>query len=190
MLNNEIIVVSGLPRSGTSMMMQILKAGGLELLVDNIREADDDNQKGYFEFELVKKLPEQNAFLQNAAGKAVKVISELLETLPSRWRYKVIFMQRNMAEILASQKKMLKRRGKSTNAISDEELSSLYKLSLQHTQGWLAHQDNMEVLYIDYNQLMTNPGESLKKLNHFLNSALDLEEMLLVPDQRVYRNRS
>ena len=108
--NNDktIIVVSGLPRSGTSMMMKMLAEGGLPILTDALREADDDNPNGYYEFELVKKLPDgQNKWLADANHKVVKIISALLEHLPTNYRYKIIFMEREPSEILASQQKML-----------------------------------------------------------------------------------
>src|SRR5215813_2579369 len=106
-----IIVVSGLPRSGTSMMMKMLAAGGLPVLVDAIRAADDDNPNGYFEFEPVKQLADgQNEWLTEAGGKVVKIISALLEYLPKSYHYKIIFMERELKEILASQQKMLSHR--------------------------------------------------------------------------------
>ncbi len=107
----EIVVVSGLPRSGTSMMMKMLEQGGLQVVTDSLRTADDDNPKGYYEFETVKQMPSgQTAWLDGAQGKVVKVISALLEYLPSKYHYKVIFMERAIGEVLASQKKMLDNR--------------------------------------------------------------------------------
>src|SRR5687768_1736541 len=110
-----ITVVSGLPRSGTSMMMKMLEAGGLEPVVDHVRKPDEDNPKGYYEFERVKALENDREWLPEAKGKFVKVISMLLRHLPADHRFKVIFMQRNMPEVLASQKKMLVRRGEDPN---------------------------------------------------------------------------
>ena len=116
-----VTVVSGLPRSGTSMMMKMIEAGGIAPLTDKIRRADDDNPKGYFEFERVKKMPDgDTAWVEDAQGKAVKVIAALLEYLPQEYTYKVLFMRRSMDEILASQKQMLIRSEKPTDEISDE----------------------------------------------------------------------
>src|SRR5512138_3362092 len=116
-----VIIVSGLPRSGTSMMMKMLAEGGLPVLTDSIRTADEDNPNGYFELEVVKKLAEgQRAWLSDAGGKLVKVISALLEFLPPEYHYRVLFMERQIAEILASQQKMLARRN-ATSKISDAE---------------------------------------------------------------------
>src|ERR1043165_1737839 len=117
-----ITVVSGLPRSGTSMMMKMLEAGGMSLLVDNLRTADDDNPAGYYEFEPVKKLSQGDFdWLEEAQGKAVKVIAALLADLPSAYTYQIIFMRRDMFEILASQNKMLLNRGEDLKKISDAE---------------------------------------------------------------------
>jgi hypothetical protein len=111
-LAERIVVVSGLPRSGTSMMMKMLEAGGIPVLTDYEREADEDNPKGYFEFERVKNLKDgDDAWLPQAKGKVVKVIAALLTDLPSSYEYEVIFMRRAMPEILASQRQMLIRRG-------------------------------------------------------------------------------
>mgnify|MGYP001814252456 FL=1 len=121
-----INVVSGLPRSGTSLMMKMLEAGGIPPMTDNIRTADDDNPKGYYEYERVKKMPDGDvAWVKDAQGKAVKVIAALLEYLPDDYIYKVLFMRRSMDEILASQKQMLIRSGKPTDEISDEKLAEL-----------------------------------------------------------------
>ena len=120
--SSAIIVVSGLPRSGTSMMMKMLAEGGLEPVTDALRRADEDNPNGYFEFEPVKQLADgQDAWLDGAGGKLVKVISALLEHLPARHQYKVVFMEREIKEILASQQKMLQRRNEASGT-TDEEL--------------------------------------------------------------------
>ncbi|MCA1601952.1 MAG: sulfotransferase [Acidobacteria bacterium] len=125
----SIIIVSGLPRSGTSMMMRMLEAGGINVLTDGIRKADEDNPEGYYEVELVKTLKQQSdkLWLGDARGKAVKVISALLDTLPQSYRYKVIFMNRNLAEVIASQNKMRARKGDHSES-SDEEMSRLFQL--------------------------------------------------------------
>ena len=110
--SQPIVIVSGLPRSGTSMMMKMLEAGGIPLLTDSIRQADEDNPKGYYEFERAKKLPDgDTAWLKEARGKAVKIIAALLMELPQGYTYQVLFMHRNIQEVLASQSKMLARRG-------------------------------------------------------------------------------
>ena len=108
-MDSEIIIVSGLPRCGTSLMMQMLVQGGFEAVTDHIRAADTDNPRGYYELEKVKKLKEDASWLPETRGKVVKMVSQLLFDLPAGERYRVIFMQRDLDEMLASQEKMLER---------------------------------------------------------------------------------
>jgi hypothetical protein len=188
--DEAVIVVSGLPRSGTSMMMKMLEAGGLQPVSDNLRTADDDNPKGYYEFERVKKLPEGDyGWLPGARGKAVKVISALLEHLPKEYSYKVIFMNRNMDEILASQHQMLIRSKKPTDKVSDEQLAEMYRKHLVKVDAWLKAQPNISVLYVGYNQLLSEPQAKLSQVNQFLGNQLDVEKMAGVVDPALYRQR-
>ena len=123
-----ITVVSGLPRSGTSMMMKMLEAGGILPIIDNIRTADEDNPKGYYEFERVKAIDKGDTeWVADAQGKSVKVISALLKHLPSDHQYRVIFIRRHMDEILASQRKMLLRRGEDPDKMDDAEMALLFE---------------------------------------------------------------
>lgn len=185
-----IVVVSGLPRSGTSMMMKMLQAGGLEVVTDAIRSADDDNPNGYFEFERVKQMTAgDHAWLDEAAGKVVKVISALLEHLPSDRSYKVVFMEREIKEVLASQKKMLDHRGEAS-AVSDEEMAEQYRAHLKAVKPWLARQPHMEVLYVGYNAMMSDPEPHCKRVIEFLGLPLDPAKMLAVPNAKLYRNRA
>ena len=185
-----VTVVSGLPRSGTSMMMKMLEAGGLKPITDHIREADADNPKGYYEFERVKKLPDGDvAWVKEAQGKSVKVITALMEHLPSDYHYKVIFMRRNMDEILASQKKMLIRSGKPTDRVSDEKLAEMYGKHLAKVETWIREHPNVEVLYVDYNDLLANPEPYPGRINQFLEGRLDVGKMADVVDPRLYRQR-
>ncbi len=185
-----IIVVSGLPRSGTSMMMKMLAEGGLPVLTDAIRTADEDNPNGYFELEQVKQLAEgQKTWLANAHHKLVKVISALLEHLPPEHHYKVLFMERQIPEILASQRKMLERR-QETSTISDAEMEAQFREHLKAIKYWLARQPNMEVMYVDYNRMMAEPDAYLQKIADFVGLPLDIEKMRSVPNERLYRNRA
>ena len=185
-----VVIVSGLPRSGTSMMMKMLEAGGIPPLTDEIRTADSDNPKGYYEFERVKKLDEgDTAWLEEARGKAVKVISALLKHLPQGYTYKVIFMRRKMEEILASQRQMLIRRGEPTDAVSDEELTELFRRHLAQIQAWIDSQPNVEVVYVSYNEVLENPVEQAEMINRFLGDRLDVEQMVGVIDPTLYRQR-
>lgn len=185
-----VTIVSGLPRSGTSMMMKMLEAGGLPPLTDNQRTADDDNPKGYYEFERVKKMPQGDIkWVEDARGKTVKVISALLEHLPGDYSYRVLFMQRKMEEILASQTKMLVRSGKPTDKVSDEKLAEMYAKHLTKVKSWLKQQPNISVLYLDYNKILADPATSSKQINLFLGHSLDEQKMAAVVDPNLYRQR-
>lgn len=185
-----ITIVSGLPRSGTSMMMRMLEAGGMDILTDHFRVANDDNPLGYYEFEKVRKLKNgETEWLQDANGKAVKVISALLEYLPEIFDYRIIFMRRNINEILASQKKMLINRGEPVNSIDDVEMAQIFQKHLHQVNNWFAQHTNIKVENINYNELLQNPSTNLIKVNKFLDKHLDIESMLAIPDQNLYRQR-
>jgi hypothetical protein len=185
-----VIVVSGLPRSGTSMMMNMLAAGGVPVVSDSIRNADEDNPNGYFEFEPVKQLSEgQNEWLAEADHKAVKIVSALLEYLPASHHYKILFMERDIKEILASQSKMLNRR-KEESKISDAEMESQFHKHLADIKYWLSRQPNMEVLYVDYKLLITNPDNYCPRIADLIGVPVDQPKMRSVPNERLYRNRA
>jgi hypothetical protein len=185
-----IILVSGLPRSGTSMMMKMLEAGGVSVLTDNLRQADEDNPKGYFELEKVKKLKDgETAWVASAKGKAVKTISAHLEYLPGEYHYKVLFMQREMKEILASQREMLIRRGEPADSVKDEKMAELFNKHLDKVANWINHQTNFDVLTINYNEILANPQPILDQLVDFLALDLDKNAMRKVVDPDLYRQR-
>ena len=186
-----VVIVSGLPRSGTSMMMKMLEAGGIEPLTDNLRTADDDNPKGYYEFERVKQLDKGDKdWLPLAEGKVVKVISALLSHLPDTHTYRIIFMRRALAEILASQKRMLVRRGEPTDLVSDEELTEMYEKHLGHVTAWIRGHDNVSVSYVNYNELLSGPRRFAVQVNEFLGGTLDVERMVEIVDPSLYRQRA
>jgi hypothetical protein len=185
-----ITVISGLPRSGTSMMMKMLDAGGLPPLTDNLRAADDDNPKGYYEFERVKKMPDGDiAWVEEAQGKSVKVISALLEHLPPGYSYRVLFMQRKVEEILASQKQMLVRSGKPAGEVTDDQLAEMYGKHLAKVTAWLDEQPNFSVLYLDYGAMLADPQRYADQVNQFLGNTLHADEMARVVDPELYRQR-
>jgi hypothetical protein len=188
----DIIVVSGLPRSGTSMMMGMLEAGGVEILTDSVREADEDNPKGYFEFEPVKELAQDRSksWLEDAPGKAIKVISELLTELPSGFRFKLIFMNRNLEEVIASQNKMLVRRGEPPDAGDDEKMTLLFERHLGKVNRWIDRQSQFEVIFLDYKRVLEDPAGQAEKIKAFLLRELDVTKMARVVDRELYRNRS
>ncbi len=158
-------------------------------MTDNERTADEDNPKGYFEFERVKKLETDKEWLRDADGKAVKVISMLLRHLPSDHAYKVIFMHRTIDEILASQRRMLIRRGEPTDKVPDEKMAEMYRTHLRKIEKWLEEQDNFDVLYVTYNDALKRAVEYCEKVNAFLGGALDEGKMADVIDNDLYRQR-
>jgi len=188
-LKDVITIVSGVPRSGTSMMMQMLKAGGMEIVTDGIRKPDEDNPRGYFELERVKKLNEDNSWIGECQGKVIKVISAFLFYLPENYHYKIIFMQREMEEILASQKVMLKRRGELSESISDEEMARKFSEHLKQVEEWLRKQKNMEILYLKYNEVIENPLYFSKIVNEFLGGKLKEKNMAEAVADSLYRQR-
>ena len=160
-LPQPIIIVSGLPRSGTSLMMQMLAAAGVEILTDNMRQADADNPKGYFEFEPVKRLKDDASWLDTAHGKAVKVIAGLLPDLSPDKRYALLFMLRPLKEVLASQQSMLQRRHAATSGPEDTQMAAMFTQHVQMTQAWLRDQPHMEVLYVPASEApRSSPGTS------------------------------
>ena len=187
-----ITVVSGLPRSGTSMMMRMLEAGGLQVMTDQLRVPDESNPKGYYELERVKQMKEGNVgWISEGKGKVVKIISALLGELPSEHQYRIVFMQRNMDEILASQREMLLRRGEPTDRISDRELAEFYQNHLAQVTEWLAKQPNMQVIYLHYNQILEDPHAPIAQLCQFLQPfSLDPDRMLSVVESSLYRQRA
>ena len=180
-----ITVVSGLPRSGTSMAMKMLEAGGIEPLTDRLRLPDEDNPEGYYEFEPVKKLIEDASWLGCAEGKVVKIISRLLYELPGERTYRVIFMERDMGEILASQRQMLKR-GRTEE---DDELGALFEKHLVEVRRWLEQQPNLELLFIHFGAVHSEPQGEAERMNAFLGGGLDVASMAAVVEGRLYRQR-
>ena len=187
----NITVVSGLPRSGTSLMMKMLEAGGIPPLTDNEREADEDNPKGYYEFERVKKLPDGDTdWLDEARGKTVKIISALLPYLPESRNFRIIFMQRDIKEILISQQKMLIRRGENLKQLDDRKLTELFSKHLNETEQWLqTHKHHLSCLNVNYNTLLNNSDAIVSEINSFLGNKLDTHAMRSVIDPSLYRNR-
>ena len=185
-----IMVVSGLPRSGTSMMMRAIHAGGIDALTDHLRTADEDNPKGYFEFEPVKKTKENASWLRTAPGKVVKMVYRLLYDLPGEYAYRVVFMQRDLGEVLASQKKMLVRSGKEGSPIGDEQMAMLFQAELDKCRQWLAARPNFSVLYVNHREMIQNPAAECRRINDFLGGGLDVDAMAQTVDPTLYRNRA
>lgn len=187
-MNSTITIVSGLPRSGTSMMMKMLEAGGMEVVVDNIRQADDDNPQGYYELERVKRIKEDPSWLDSLQGKAVKMVSMLLYDLPADRSYNILFMKRDIDEILVSQSIMLERKGEGKN-FNNEEMKELFARHLLEIAQWLHKQKNMRVLYVNYKDTLDNPEENAKRINEHLGNCLRTDNMVRAVDTSLYRQR-
>jgi hypothetical protein len=188
-LKNPIIIVSGLPRSGTSMAMKMLEAGGIPPLTDRIRTADSDNPEGYYEFERVKKLKDgDTAWLPDAQGKVVKVIAALLTHLPPDHEYRVLFIRRNIDEVLASQARMLKNRGEESK-VDDATMAALFGKHIQQVRAWMNSQPNLLYLDLDYNTMIADPKPFVLQINQFLGGDLDEDKMMAVIDPSLYRQR-
>ncbi len=186
-----IVVVSGLPRSGTSMVMKMLQAGGLPILTDGLRAADEDNPKGYYEVERVKNLAQDRdqGWLAEARGKGIKVISYLLKSLPSRFNYRVVFIRRDIEEILASQRKMLVRRGEAEET-PPERMRALFDDDLWRASYQLKRRLEFETIELQYSAVLAHPLEEARRLAAFLGGGLDAEAMAAAVDPQLYRNRA
>lgn len=185
-----ITVVSGLPRSGTSMMMKMLEAGGIPPVTDELREADEDNPKGYYEFERVKQMDQgDTTWVVDARGKVVKVISALLKHLPPGEQYRVVFVRRYMPEILASQRKMLIRRGEDPDKMDDAQMAMLFEKHLKQVDEWINNQPNFRLLYVHYSDILADPRPQIAAINNFLGGNLDTDAMAAAVDPQLYRNR-
>jgi hypothetical protein len=186
-----VVIVSGLPRSGTSMAMKMLEAGGMELVVDNVRTADEDNPKGYYEDERIKELAEMEdrSWLEAARGKVIKVVSSLLNHLPESNDYKVVFMRRNLHEVLASQTKMLERRGEASHT-EDDDLLKMYQAHLEKIEFQLRFRPNFDALYVDYAEAIRDPASAARQIAAFVGGDLDVDRMAAVVDGSLYRNRA
>jgi hypothetical protein len=186
----EVIVVSGLPRSGTSMMMKMLQAGGVPLLTDGLRVADPDNPEGYYELERVKKLPAgDHAWLADAPGHGVKIISALLEHLPANYHYQVIFIERSIGEVLASQRKMLSRSGRPADPADDARLAAFFDKHLQVVKERLQTQPHFSTLYVSHSELLREPRSAVERIVAYLGRPLDREAMVGAVNPSLYRNR-
>jgi len=186
-----VVVVSGLPRSGTSMLMKMLDAGGLPVMTDGLRTADEDNPRGYFEVERVKGLAneEDRGWLQGARGKGIKVISFLLKSLPPELNYKVVFIRRDIGEVLASQRKMLARRGETDDTPVDR-MTELFEADLWRARYLLSHEPQFEAIDVHYPRILSQPLEEARRIADFVGGGLDVERMAAAVDPSLYRNRA
>jgi tetratricopeptide (TPR) repeat protein len=184
-----VTIVAGLPRSGTSMMMQMLDAGGLDILTDRKRKADEDNPKGYYELEKATQLRKKRDWLGNAMNKGVKIVAQLLPYLPQDLPIRVVFIERNLDEVLASQKTMLSRMKRDSEKFSDAQIQAAYSRQLDMVKQWLANNPKAWVLYLQHRDVIREPARSAGLVNHFLGGHLDVEAMAQVVDPELYRQR-
>jgi hypothetical protein len=185
-----ITIVSGLPRSGTSLMMQMLVAGGIPPLSDGERAADIDNPRGYLEWERIKTLPKDPGCITEAEGKVVKVISQLLLSLPPGHEYRVVFMQRPLAEVLLSQDQMRRRRGTYQDGASQAAMAAAFEKHLRAVDAWLDGKPYVKTLRVPYHDALSRPTEISEQLAQFLEMSLNRGAMVQQVDASLYRNRS
>jgi hypothetical protein len=173
-----IYIVSGLPRSGTSMMMKMLEAGGLPVLVDADNPSTDVNPGGAYAYEKTKCPPYD--WMGESEGKAVKVTAHFIQLLPPEYRYKIIYMERLPAEVVMSQSKR-----PFAHFHDDAEVVKHSDAAKQ----WASGQDNLELLSVDYNKLVFDPLDSCKEIAMFCELDLNVTKMGKVPNSKLYRNR-
>ena len=184
-----IAIVSGLPRSGTSLMMQMLAAGGMSPLSDGEREADTDNPKGYLEWERIKQLPKEPGLIAEAEGKVVKVISQLMLSLPDGHEYRIVFMQRPLAEVMKSQEEMLKRRGTFQPGANNSAMEQVFQRHLADVDKWAAARANVKMMRLAYHRVLSEPQTVAEEVAAFFGVALDVRAMIAQVDANLYRNR-
>jgi hypothetical protein len=189
MIDSHITIVSGLPRSGTSLMMQMLQAGGMQLLTDGLRAADESNPRGYFEYERLKHGRNDLSWVEAAAGQAVKVIHLFLQHLPAGRDYRIIFMERNLEEVIASQRAMLKNQGRTPAAANDAVVAGIFEKQLVGVREWLAQRPNFQVLYMKHSQVIAHPLASAEIINDFLGGDLNVANMAESVKPDLYRQR-
>jgi hypothetical protein len=171
------------------MMMRMLEAGGLPVVTDNMRAADEDNPYGYYELEQTKRLDRDAAWLVDAHGKAVKVVYRLLYHLPKEYRYRVVFMDRNLEEVLVSQWEMLQRRGEEGGTLDDTQFAKAFRVQLQQLDAWLPSQGHLPTLHVNYHDVVFNPEREVHRVSAFLGLTLDTDAMAGVLDPALYRHR-
>jgi hypothetical protein len=186
-MTSEIVIVSGLPRSGTSLMCQMLDNGGIEVVTDRLRTPDTDNPRGYYELEKVKKIKQDATWLAETRGKAFKMVSQLLYDLPPTEHYRVIFMDRDLDEMLDSQEKMLQHLGRP--AAPRDLIRTNFIAHLDRLKRTLVERPYISVLYVDYKSLVERPAEMAEVVNAFLGGRCDVSRMAESVDPSLYRNR-
>lgn len=190
MANRDYLtIVSGLPRSGTSLLMQMIHAGGIPALTDEVRKADADNPRGYYEYEPVKRTKQDPSWVPLGVGKVVKMVHLLLRDLPAGFQYRVVFARRNLDEVVASQNIMLERHGKSTAGLPEEKMKHMFAAQIEELQNFMkANSDRFAFIEVNYNELVANPDREIQRISDFLGD-LDTTTMRRSIDTDLYRNR-
>ena len=183
------VIVSGLPRSGTSMMMQMLAAGGLPVLSDGVREADEDNPRGYYELEAVKRTKDDPSWLERSDGKVVKMVHALLTDLPNDRPYRVVFMRRKTETVLKSQAAMLNRLGEEGANLTPEKLAQLYESQIEHVKNYMGRQACFEFIEVWYGAIIEYTRPQIERINRFLSTKLDIDAMAQVVDPTLRRQK-
>jgi len=188
---DPIVVVSGLPRSGTSMLMKMLDEGGMQIMTDSERVADIDNPKGYFEYERVKDLEKETdkSYVREGRGKVLKVISFLIKDLPDDNDYRVIFMRRDLDEVIASQNKMIQRLGTDDSTAAEEAMKEAYRNDIVRTRLLCKKRPNFELIEISYKSTVEDSEATARSVNAFVGGHLDEAAMRAAVDGSLYRNR-
>jgi len=187
--DRSVTIVTGVPRSGTSLVMQMLAAGGLPIASDGVRRADPDNPRGYFELEAARRLARDASWLPGIAGRAVKLVHTLVPSLPPDLRYRVLLVRRRLDEVLASQRLMLARRGSAPDLAEDARLLPVLEAQLAGLERWLAAREDLAWLGIEYAELVAEPERVAARINAFLGGGLDEAAMAACVDPRLHRER-
>jgi hypothetical protein len=185
----SVTIVTGVPRSGTSLVMQMLAAGGLPVVSDGVRAADEDNPRGYFEFEPARRLAHDAGWLPLAAGRAVKLVHTLVPLLPSGPRYRVLLVRRRLDEVLASQRVMLARRGLAPDDAEDARLLPVLAAQLVQLERWLEDREGLVWLGVEHAELVGQPGLVAARIAAFLGGGLDAAAMAACVEPGLHRQR-
>ncbi|MDH3519485.1 MAG: sulfotransferase [Myxococcales bacterium] len=173
MARDFVTLVSGVPRSGTSLMMQMLGAGGFPLLTDGLREPDEHNPRGYFEFEAAKRTLRDTSWLAQALGRAVKLVHALVASLPDAYPYRVILLRRPLGQVVASQRAMLARFGGVEGVLPDARLSEIFAAQLADLERWAEGQPRVTLLGVETERLVADPAAVASEVAAFLGGELD-----------------
>lgn len=183
-------VVTGLPRSGTSLAMQMLRAGGMPLLADEVRAADADNPRGYLEYEPVRRLARDASWMADAVGRAVKIVAPLVQRLPQGFEYRVLLVRRDLGEVIASQERMLAARGEANaGGLAPERLAAVLAAQLEESAAWLARTPGVRTIALEHAELLRDAAPVAAAIDAFLGGGLDVAAMRAVVDPALHRQR-